>query len=56
MHPVAAVGDAWKSRVSPETDIPADGKQTLTAALPVAKYWQKRHQQKPRVIGSARLR
>jgi hypothetical protein len=37
-------------------DIPADGKQTLTAALPVAMYWQSRHQQSRVTIGSASVR
>ena len=33
--------------------IPADGKHTLTAALPVAIYWQTRHQHSRAVIGAA---
>ena len=43
----------WKSRVSPRTEISADGKQTDTAAFPVAIYWQRRHQQRRAVRGSA---
>ena len=42
-----------KSRVSPETVIPDEGKQTLTAAFPAAMNWQKRHQQSLVVMGSA---
>ena len=42
-----------KSRVSPEIDIPATGKQTLTAAFPVAMYWQTRHQQSRVVMGGS---
>ena len=34
-----------KSLVFPEMTKPFDGKHTLTAALPAAMYWQKRHQQ-----------
>jgi hypothetical protein len=34
-------------------DIPADGKHTLTAAFPVAMYWQTRHQQSLVVMGFA---
>ena len=43
----------WKSRVSPKTEISVDGKQTDTAAFPVAIYWQRRHQQRRAVRGSA---
>jgi hypothetical protein len=43
----------WKSRVSPRTEISVDGKQTDTAAFPVAIYWQRRHQQRRAVRGSA---
>src|SRR3954468_16507371 len=46
----------WKSLVVPVIAIPADGKQTLTAALPAAKYWQTRHQQSRVRIGSASVR
>ena len=42
-----------KSRVSPVIANPADGKHTLTAALPVAIYWQTRHQHSRAVIGAA---
>jgi hypothetical protein len=43
----------WKSRVSPRTEISVDGKQTDTAAFPAAIYWQRRHQQRRAVRGSA---
>ena len=42
-----------KSFRPPDTDSPCEGKQTLTAALPVAKYWQTRHQQSRDRIVSA---
>jgi hypothetical protein len=42
-----------KSRVSPTIDIPADGKQTDTAAFPVAMNWHKRHQQRRVNSGAA---
>lgn len=49
--PLSAV--LTKSRNSPVTDNPSDGKQVLTAAFPVAKYWHTRHQQSRVMIGSA---
>jgi len=42
-----------KSRDSPVIVIPAEGKQTLTAAFPAAMNWQTRHQQRRVVIGAA---
>src|SRR5262245_55287658 len=54
LFPLSAV--LWKSEVVPVIDIPAVGKQTLTAALPVAMYWQSRHQHSRVMIGSASVR
>ena len=44
-----------KSRSSPVIDIPAEGKHTLTAAFPVARNWQTRHQHSRLVMGSANV-